>query len=181
MDTPGIVCREAQLFHQVSARLFGPPSRKSLGTGTTVTVTSATRKIYQQTPPGDRPRYNRWRSLLCGIPPWKVFDKFRPPAAPPPLTYPQSPATSEQQPVAGEFKPKNLLYPVDYWEQWFGKPVTDTLEEAVLQLEQYLGVQRTPINLEERWLEGNPAKTQESLKTYLQDVRDPGTNPLPAD
>jgi len=83
--------------------------------------------------------------------------------------------------VAGEFKPKNLLYPVDYWEQWFGKPVTDTLEEAVLQLEQYLGVQRTPINLEERWLEGNPAKTQESLKTYLQDVRDPGTNPLPAD
>lgn len=179
MDTPGIVCREAHLFHQVSTRLFGRQSCNAVGTETLVAESYTKSRANQESHVSNYRSYKDWRHSLFKFYPRELFDTSQSSPAPSQSTCPQSPVANAV-PVASDVKPTVLLYPLDYWDQWSGKPVTDKMEEAVRQLEQYLGVKRKTVNLEEKWLEGNPAKTQEPLKTYLQDVRGSRTDPITA-
>lgn len=171
LDTPGLACREAQLFHQVSAHLFGPLNPKTLRTETSVTVADTLPEETKEPCQTNSRNGKGWRNSLSWLRPRELLDTSRPSAALPQSTCPPSPEAS-QLTVLSEFKPTNLLYPLDYWKQWSGKPVTDKMEEAVSKLEQYLDVKRKPVDLQDMWLKRNPLGTLEPLKTYLQDVRD---------
>ncbi len=66
--------------------------------------------------------------------------------------------------------PTKILYPVDYWNQWPEDTVKTMMLTTVRKLENFLGVEKSTINLEERWLETNPVGTSLPLASYLQDV-----------
>jgi hypothetical protein len=68
-------------------------------------------------------------------------------------------------------KPTVLLYLEDYWRFWRDTPAWAVMEEAVQQLEKYLGISRTRVTLSQKWLENDPSGTGTSIEAYLQDVR----------
>ncbi|CAG8176305.1 unnamed protein product [Penicillium salamii] len=73
-------------------------------------------------------------------------------------------------------KPRTILYPVEYW------PKTTTEHDAVLEsfivkMEQYLGVQRTRISIEEIWAETKPVTENTTLEKYLEHVFEWAANP----
>lgn len=171
MDTPGIVCRDTQLFHRVAGELLGPRTSSPQAPRTPAAPYTAPDTNQQRRTSGLRNL--KWpfsRSVTTKL--WL----FRAPTAPLQTTSPQLPIVNELPMATGD-KPIKLLYPLDYWNQWSGSPGSDLLEDAVGKLEQHLGVRREVINLEDKWLECDPAGTQEPLKKYLQDVRDPRPNP----
>ena len=63
-------------------------------------------------------------------------------------------------------KPIKLLYPTEYW------PVDDSDLQAqydgfITKSEQYLGIARSSISLEQLWLDHNPVNTTQSLNDYF--------------
>ncbi|KAH7022136.1 amidase signature domain-containing protein [Ilyonectria destructans] len=100
IDTPGVVCRNAELFHELSVCLF------------------------------------------------------------------------KTQTLSAPLRPTKLLYPVDYWSQWPENSIKDAMEASVTELEGFLGIKRSVINLADRWLEDDPAGNGLALSSYLQDARE---------
>lgn len=45
------------------------------------------------------------------------------------------------------------------------------MEDFVTKLEQFLGIQRSIVSLEDMWAKKNPADSRETLEDYLQNVR----------
>jgi hypothetical protein len=73
-------------------------------------------------------------------------------------------------------KPTKVLYPVEYW------PNTSTEHDAVLEsfivkLEQYLGIQRTRVSIEETWTKTKPVTENTTLEKYLEHVFEWAGNP----
>ncbi|KAI0103214.1 amidase signature domain-containing protein [Nemania sp. FL0031] len=67
--------------------------------------------------------------------------------------------------------PKKLLYPSDYWNSWISNPQSDILESFVRKLERFLGIERTPVNLAEKWINESPAGSyQTPIEDYLRDT-----------
>lgn len=68
--------------------------------------------------------------------------------------------------------PGKLLYPRDYWDPWMSNAQSHTLERFVQELEKFLGVERTTINLADKWIHDNPEDSNRMpIEEYLNDVR----------
>lgn len=73
-------------------------------------------------------------------------------------------------------KPTALLYPTDYWPARDG-PSQEVFDAFVLRFEDYLGVKRTEISLEQLWQQNRPSDIDESLAEYFSHVFEWGANP----
>ncbi|KAI1128107.1 amidase signature domain-containing protein [Nemania abortiva] len=73
-------------------------------------------------------------------------------------------------------RPAKILYPSDYWGPWLSNSHRNALEQRdavecfVQKLEEFLGIDRTPINLAEEWIQRNPANSQSRIEVYLEDT-----------
>lgn len=66
-------------------------------------------------------------------------------------------------------KPARILYPIEYWHT--GDTYHQTvLENAIQKLENFLGVERTPVSLEEIWKTTKPIKENITLEAYFEHV-----------
>ncbi|KAK2747761.1 hypothetical protein FQN57_001791 [Myotisia sp. PD_48] len=73
-------------------------------------------------------------------------------------------------------KPSKILYPVEYWPKT--SPEHDAvLESFIVKLEQYTGVQRTRINLEDIWQKTKPVSDNITLAEYFEHVFEWAANP----
>ncbi|KAJ4305605.1 hypothetical protein N0V90_001136 [Kalmusia sp. IMI 367209] len=73
-------------------------------------------------------------------------------------------------------RPSKILYPSDYW------PVQHEESQAVFdayirKLELFLGIQRTPIDLEQIWQKTNPLDINQKLKDFVEHVFEWVANP----
>jgi len=75
------------------------------------------------------------------------------------------------QHLKADVKPTVLLYPEDYWQFWHDTPAWPVMEEAVQQLERYLGERRRRVNLSEKWLQSDPSGGGAPIERYLRDVK----------
>ncbi|KAI1151056.1 amidase signature domain-containing protein [Nemania diffusa] len=67
--------------------------------------------------------------------------------------------------------PGKLLYPRDYWDPWMSNAQSHTLERFVQELEKFLGVERTTINLADKWIHDNPEDSNRMpIEEYLNDT-----------
>ncbi|KAI1248809.1 hypothetical protein MGN70_010011 [Eutypa lata] len=63
-----------------------------------------------------------------------------------------------------------ILFPSDYWNQYPEGPMKECMESAVGKLERCVGIQRTTIDLADKWLKDNPSGDSVPISTYLQDT-----------
>jgi hypothetical protein len=73
-------------------------------------------------------------------------------------------------------KPTKILYPTDYWPVKHQESQT-VFDNYIAKLEAYIGVKKTPINLENLWQETNSVQTDESLEDYFEHVFEWVANP----
>ncbi|KAJ5698616.1 hypothetical protein N7462_000621 [Penicillium macrosclerotiorum] len=66
-------------------------------------------------------------------------------------------------------KPRMILYPVEFWPKGIDKN-HDLLETFIVKLEKYLGIERTPVSLEELWNATKPIKSEIALQDYMADL-----------
>ncbi|KAL1841076.1 hypothetical protein VTJ49DRAFT_7407 [Mycothermus thermophilus] len=76
----------------------------------------------------------------------------------------------------GTDKANKLLYPTDYWPATDG-PSQEVFEAFIVRLEEYLGIKRTKLSLEDSWREHRPSGITESLTEYLEHAFEWAANP----
>ncbi|KAK4195511.1 glutamyl-tRNA amidotransferase [Triangularia verruculosa] len=145
MDTPGLTCRDAKLFHDVCVHLgFGerldvPP----VSIMSPLVWSGATYEGNIREPQHSWSRRLPSQPYVLGSPPLRSADNC---------------------------KSVQLLYPLDYWNQWPDGPVKKAMELAVQKVEKHLQTRRTEINLEETWLRDDPHNNHSTLAGDLKDT-----------
>ncbi|KAK4178917.1 amidase signature domain-containing protein [Triangularia setosa] len=166
IDTPGLTCRDAELFHRVCLHAFG--RRWSRDEEVYDNVTTPVRSAL---PNGEAHREYGLSKLLLDFQQASRHLIKKDVHVLAPGTNLQDIAIHRPSPWQSPVRPTTLLYPEDYWDQWPEGPVKQQMEVAVKKLEAYLQTPRVAINLANIWLKDNPHGNGSSLAEDLEDVR----------